>query len=654
MGRSLKFLAYFVATIVVLFVVTIVAVMVLFDVNDYREDIEAAVEANTGREFTIDGEMSLAVFPWLAIEIPHTELGNADGFSDRPFARFDEASLSVRLMPLLLDREVQVTVAELVGLQVNLEVNDAGRSNWQDFIDAAEAREAMPAAEDASRDSSGELDIAGINIVASSIAYADAQSGTDVLLRDLNVELGQISSSEDAIQFDGLSIAALIEGLTETPTVFALQTDALAVDTAAETVAMDDVDIDLLGLDIAALVEPFSYAAEITPVAKIEVAAFSLRNLMQRLDVEPPTTADPNALGKVTIEATAAVGAEAITLTDLTLVLDDTTFTGSLAIPQGSNDEYALQLKGDAMNMDNYMAPVVEGDAEASAAANEVPVEIPAELLRLVNAQGSLMLDSAHLSGMQFDDIELGVALRDGKLHMHPFSATLFDGQYNGDIRIDASGATPVLAVNERIEGVKLGALAKAMFDQDNITGTINGSFKLSGRGADMLAVQESLNGTIAMELIDGAFEGTDIWYELRKARAQIRQEELPEATLPARTPFSEVSVSGAVTNGVLTSDDLQATLPFMQLTGNGSVNFVAATVDYRVNAQVFEKPELVGDEATAEELEDLSKVRVPIRITGPVAAPSVKPDMEKLLRDAAKKEVEGKLKDALQDLLKR
>jgi AsmA protein len=192
------------------------------------------------------------------------------------------------------------------------------------------------------------------------------------------------------------------------------------------------------------------------------------------------------------------------------------------------------------------------------------------------------------------------------------------------------------------------------MFDQDNITGTINGSFALSGRGADMLAVQQSLGGNISMELNDGAFEGTDIWHELRKARALIRQEEAPEPKLPARTEFSEVSVSGPVNNGVFSSDNLKALLPFMELSGNGSVNFVDATVDYRVNARVFEKPELVGDEATAEELEDLAKVRIPIRITGPVAAPSVKPDTEKLLREAAKKEVEDKLKDKLKDLLNR
>jgi AsmA protein len=190
------------------------------------------------------------------------------------------------------------------------------------------------------------------------------------------------------------------------------------------------------------------------------------------------------------------------------------------------------------------------------------------------------------------------------------------------------------------------------MFEQDNVTGTINGNFKLSGRGADMGAVQRTLGGTISMELMDGAFEGTDIWYELRKARALIRQEELPQPNLPARTEFGEVRLSGPVTNGVFNNDELFAVLPFMQLTGAGKVNLVEGTVDYKVNARVFEKPELVGDEATEEELKDLAKIRIPIRISGPIADPSVAPDVGKLAEEAAKKEVEKVLKDKLKDLL--
>jgi len=283
-----------------------------------------------------------------------------------------------------------------------------------------------------------------------------------------------------------------------------------------------------------------------------------------------------------------------------------------------------------------------------------VPIEIPSELIRLINARGSLTVQNAQLSGMQFENVTLGLTTNNGNLRLHPISATLFEGNYNGDVRIDASGSTPVMSVNERIEGVQLGALAKAMFQQDNITGTINGTFQLSGRGADLGAIQRDLDGNIALELIDGAWEGTDVWYELRSARASLKQEPAPEPTLPARTQFSQLSASGPVNNGVFTNDDLLAELPFMRLTGNGSVNLIAATVDYRMSARVFDKPEFIGDDVTAAEIKDFTKTVIPIRVTGPLDAPTIAPDFKKLLKDQAKKEVEKKLKNKLEDLFKR
>lgn len=651
MGRILKPFLYVVVAVVGLLLLAGISVMLFFDPNDYRDDIEQAVQKTTGRELEIEGELSVSIFPWLAIEIGSTRLGNAAGFGDEPFASFERARLSVRLLPMLLRRDVEIATADLDALRLNLAIDSKGRSNWQDLIDASNAAAAAPVEAGDSSEAGG-LDIAGFAIRNSAITYNDAAAGSKYGLDELNVSTGSVTGNQGTIHIDGFEIDALLSGLAAEPTTFKLATAAIDINTGAETIAMDRVTLGLLGLDISATPEPFSYAGDITPVAAVQVDAFSLRSLMQRMDIEAPETTDPTALGKVTIEATARVSTTAIALTDLSLVLDDTTFTGELSIPQGDNDLYTFNFKGDAIDLDRYMAPATEGAGDA--AGDAIPVEIPSELIRLVNARGSLSIGRAQLSGMVFENITLGLATNNGDLRLHPVSATLFDGKYNGDVRINASGETPLMSVNERVEGVQLAALAKAMFDQDNVSGTINGAFKLSGRGKDLAAIQSDLDGSIEFELLDGAWEGTDIWYELRRARATLRQETPPEPTLPARTRFSEVSASGPVTDGVFSNNDLLAELPFMRVTGNGSVNFVAATVDYRMSASVLEKPELMGADVDAKELSDFTKTVIPLRISGSLAAPKVAPDLDKMLKDQAKKEVENKLKDKLGDLLKR
>jgi len=185
------------------------------------------------------------------------------------------------------------------------------------------------------------------------------------------------------------------------------------------------------------------------------------------------------------------------------------------------------------------------------------------------------------------------------------------------------------------------------MFARDNITGGINGIFRLNGRGDDMAEIQRSLAGNMSFELDEGAYEGTDIWYELRRARAMLKSETPPEPELPARTRFSSIKATGVVQNGVMRSDDLYAELPYMQMRGRGTVDLAAATLDYSLTARILERPESLSG-VTDDELEDFTEAVIPLKITGSLASPSVRPDVEALLRQRVEDELKDKLFDRL------
>jgi AsmA protein len=181
------------------------------------------------------------------------------------------------------------------------------------------------------------------------------------------------------------------------------------------------------------------------------------------------------------------------------------------------------------------------------------------------------------------------------------------------------------------------------------VSGTINGSFGLNASGKTLSSMREKLNGKMSFELLDGAWEGTDLWYQLRRARALYKQQPAPEARSPARTEFSTVKATGTVTDGVFANDDLLAELPFLRLTGKGTVNLVAGDVDYAMQARVLERPEFVRG-ATDEELAEFTEALIPVRIRGPLTDPSVRPDIEAMFR----KEVEDSLKKKGDELKKR
>jgi AsmA protein len=642
MGSPLKKLLYFVIGVVALLMLATIAVSLLIDPNDYRDRIAEEVRRETGRELTIEGDLELSVFPRFGIDIGRTTLGNASGFGDDPFLSFEEARLSVEVMPLIRGQGLKVGAIVLDSFELNLAVAEDGRNNWQDMARHADAEqqpepdaaEDDPAAVDASQEV--ELSVASIDISNAAVRYEDAQVGETYSLTDFNFATGRIGGGDPIDIRSSFNFELQPADLAGD---FSIETALLPVDGGA---IVRDARISAVGIDavISGLDQGDNF--------RVQVDAFSLKSLLNRLNIEPPVTADPDALGKIIFDGDLRLGDDAIALSSVELVVDDTTFTGGMSVARDAEGAISIDLAADEIDLDRYMTPAV--DAEA-ASADTVPVEIPVELIRTLNVHGSLTVESADLSGMKFENVDLGLNAADGKLRMHPIAADFFDGRYDGDVRIDASGDRPALSVNENIEGVSLGALALAMFDQDNITGTINGSFRLGGSGADLAAIQRDLDGSISMELVDGAWEGTDVWHELRRARAFFRQETPPEPTLPARTRFSNVRATGPVTDGVFNNDDLVAELPFMRLTGSGSVNFAAGDVDYRLVARVLDKPELAG-ELSQEELDDFTEAEIPLRVSGPLTDPTIAPDIEDMVKQEVKKQVEEELKDRLLDKL--
>jgi AsmA protein len=297
------------------------------------------------------------------------------------------------------------------------------------------------------------------------------------------------------------------------------------------------------------------------------------------------------------------------------------------------------------------MAP--PDDSAAAADGEAADVEIPVDLIRTLNVNGSFKVARAYMTGMEFTNLELGVNASGGKLRLNPLSADFYDGSYSGDVRIDASGDVPVISTNEHIEGVNLGSMAKAMFDVDNISGTINGSFVLSGKGPNVSSIRQDLDGNMALQLEDGAWEGTDIWQQLRTARALFRQETPPKAEGPARTEFSNVSATGTVTDGVFRNDDFLAELPFLKLTGGGMVDLNTTGVDYALQVRVLDRPEFMAD-ATEAEIADFTKTVVPLKITGTLGSPTVRPDMEGIFRARVEQEIDKKKEELKTNLFNR
>jgi AsmA protein len=144
------------------------------------------------------------------------------------------------------------------------------------------------------------------------------------------------------------------------------------------------------------------------------------------------------------------------------------------------------------------------------------------------------------------------------------------------------------------------------------------------------------LNGKFDLNVADGAVEGIDLGYALAQADALIGKHELSNAPNTKRTKFDALKMSADISAGIATTRDLIISSPVIKITGQGNANLPAKTVDLALLADTLK---------TAAN----APLKIPVKVTGSMTDPTVRPDVEALAKGALK----DKAKDFLQDKLK-
>ncbi|MDE0363818.1 MAG: AsmA family protein, partial [Rhodospirillaceae bacterium] len=204
MRNIVKVLGIAVAALAVLFGVAALLLWVVFDPDNVREELEAFVTERTGREFYVDDDLALTLFPWLGVETGVMLLGHAAGFGDEDFASVDSAVARVRLLPLFRGRMEFGTVV-LEGLELNLARDADGRDNWSDLLGPASAdgtdraltsSEATPDALGSAIDEPffSEVDIAGIEVRNGIVFWRENIDEVRYVISDISLGTGPIAA----------------------------------------------------------------------------------------------------------------------------------------------------------------------------------------------------------------------------------------------------------------------------------------------------------------------------------------------------------------------------------------------------------------------------------------------------------------------------
>ena len=204
--RIVKYTLFALLGLVALVVVSIAILFTTFDPNKYKGELSRVVKEKTGRTLSVDGAIRLSFYPSIGVAVGKTSLSERN--SDRPFARIDEAKVSLALLPLL-SKQVVVDRVTLSGLNVDLAQDKSGKTNFSDLAGAGgpSALAKAPEPKPGPQRGAVQLDIAGIEVHASSATWRDEATGKRYTATIEELKTGRIASGVPG----KLSLAARVE-----------------------------------------------------------------------------------------------------------------------------------------------------------------------------------------------------------------------------------------------------------------------------------------------------------------------------------------------------------------------------------------------------------------------------------------------------------
>ena len=620
-----------VLVILILFVLSaMIAVVILVDPNDYKDQIAELVSESSGRKLQINGEIKLSVFPWLGLEVDEAALENPPDFSEPNLAEIERLNIKVALLSLFA-LKVEIGELQLKGVRIYLQRRKDGVSNWDDLIADTAADEVEPASpEDPKKDNASslainELYIGGIEIENANVIWNDEKE-------DALTKIEFLSLSTSAIGFNKNTDFELSFALrNENPKVIAgiringnagyeplagrLLIDDLVVESkiSGSVVPGNDQDLNLtlnnciadlneqtlqieqLGLHAAGLDITIGLDAKdifsdtLTASGKFALRVDSVRKMLGLLAQPIPMTADSEVLQSLALSSTFQAGLAEISVTDLLFALDDSRLSGELSVSDLQAPTYRFALALDNIDLDRYLPPPTEEASTIAAASDEQESEaelpIPVELLRELKAVGELRIGTLQIMDLQLQEIQAGLEAGNGVVKLNPIGFGLYSGQFDGTAQIDVSGKTPVYTSEFNLESVESGPMLADFLGKRLLEGKMSAKGNITTHGEFVGVLKQHLNGALDLAFKDGALS-TNARQRLRERKAELKQKLSGEAVSAAKpvgepTKFSSITATAGIHDGVVHNDDLEVRARHLYVTGKGLFRVPDNYIDY-------------------------------------------------------------------------
>ncbi|SMG64764.1 AsmA family protein [methanotrophic bacterial endosymbiont of Bathymodiolus sp.] len=650
MGKLIKVILVFFSSVALLIIAAAIIIPLAVDLNDYKTEMEVAVEEQTGRTLKIEGDLHVSVFPWLGFSTGKLILSNAAGFAEHPFAAIDEADIKVKLIPLF-SKKVEISTIVLKGLALNLEKNKQGVSNWSDLTAEKEAADLpsekeleqlknsdkknlleMPTEKTADAEPVIELaaiKIGGLAIENSQVTWDDQQADQQIVVKDFNLSTSAVvfnkpiainlsmllENSEPAVTEQlGLSMNLVIDETLQKVQLHNFKLDSVTkgetvpggileaqllseidLDLQAQTLALKGLQLKTDNLQLAGDINTTQLILDPHYSGKLQIAPFSPKALMQQLAMNVPVTADKQVLQKLALSLDLQGTKDSVALENLKITLDDTNINGYARVKQFDQPAITFQLTIDAIDVDRYSAPKQQA-SPAKPATNTVAKAtvaeatlMPMDTLRQLNLDGDLKIAKLKVAQLTMAGVNLNIQAQQGIVKTKQSIAQLYQGSYQGQITINAKDKTPRISLNEKISNVQLEPLVNDLQPDGKVKlkGQANITANLSGKGNTVTAIKSGLGGRLNFSINKGAIPGFNVQQLIDIGKLATKGKKMQQSYASEQTLFSTIKGSAKVKKGIINNPDFLAESSTVEVKGGGTANLNNDALDYKVIAKI-------------------------------------------------------------------
>jgi AsmA protein len=419
----------------------------------------------------------------------------------------------------------------------------------------------------------------------------------------------------------------------------------------------------------------------------LSIAQFNLRDFLEGIGQQLPAMADSTALSKAELVTRLAGTTTSLTLEDIDLKLDDSTFTGQIAVSDFAKQALRVDLNGDQLNLSRYLPPPEKEDSAGAARQSEVQASkaaligggttplpdkptqhawssasaLPINALRNLDTRVNLNIDSFTAMKLPLDSFALRARTAGGLLTLEQLRGGLYNGRLEASASLDVRPQVPLITAQTRMARVPIEGLLQSQGEQVVIKGLLNLDSDLRTQGNSQQAWVDNLNGKIGFIIDNGILVDANLEQQLCRAIATLNRKPLNSEPRGKDTPFRELKGNLTLRNGVASNPDLRVSIPGLTVKGDGDVDLRVLGMDYRVGILVEGDKGAMPDPA-CEVNERYVGIEWPLRCRGPLelGAKACRFDNDRLGKIAARlagdklnKTIEEKLGDKVSPELK-